>query len=415
MFTDRRAFVILSFSVLFGQLGYFLTAAALPLYLRSVGAPEARIGLIVGAGSISGVALTLLVGPLISRYPTRAFIASGCGLYLLAAAVMLVAPVEGTIAAGRVIQGLAYALIGPAALAAVPLLAARKVGSVMGLMSTIGSLSLAVGPPLGLFLYREGGAGWLLIPTMAVTAVAGMVVLRLRIAGGGTPDGDRGATPAAATDAGGLPFGEGGSVVGRIGTFGIDPAWLPVLLAGMTNSVYFGGILAYLPLFMTRVHGPNAGVFFTADAVGVLLLRWPSGWLADRTRPSLPMLLGFGITIAGLFAFLLETSILSLSLAGAGTGIGAGLFANGMLTDLAGRSTRANRGTAMALALATASLGVFVGGSISGLLYGPFGFETIIVFGLAAEGLGLLVLVLDALGRGRPAALRDDGRSETIG
>lgn len=50
------------------QLGYYLTASALPLYLRDVGAAQNRIGLEVGLGDIAGVVGTLLLGPLLHRY-----------------------------------------------------------------------------------------------------------------------------------------------------------------------------------------------------------------------------------------------------------------------------------------------------------------------------------------------------------
>lgn len=94
-----------------------------------------------------------------------------------------------------------------------------------------------------------------------------------------------------------------------------------------------------MPLLLAQIHGPNAGVFFTADAVGVLLLRVPSGMLADRTRPAVPMLLGALITLGGLAAFAPRMSLRWLILAGVGTGVGAGLFANGVLTEMLALST----------------------------------------------------------------------------
>lgn len=356
-------------SVLFGQLSYFLTASALSLYLHHHGAPEARVGLDVGIGSVAALLCSVVAGPLLNRKGPRTFLMAGSGLYILAALVMLTLPFEASITAGRILQGVGLAIVGPAASAAVPLLAPARIGSAVGIMTTVSSVPLAVGPAVGLVLYTQGGPLWLFIPTMAIGLIGVGIGAALSMP----------AEPHAPEPASG---------------FGYDRRWTAGLVANCINGIYFGGILAYLPLFMAQIHGPNAGIFFTADAVGVVVLRIPSGMLADRTRPAVPMLLGLAITILGLAAFAPHTSTLSLIAAGAGTGIGAGLFANGLLTDLLGLSSRRNRGTAMSLSFATAGFGVFVGSSISGLLFAPAGFGGIILFGAVCEAVGIPIVAL---------------------
>jgi MFS family permease len=162
---------------------------------------------------------------------------------------------------------------------------------------------------------------------------------------------------------------------------GFDRAWLPAIITNFLGAMYFGGIIAYLPTTLQSVHGPNAGIFFTADAVGVLLLRVPTGMLVDRRGSLLPKLLGLAITLPGIAVLALPPALWTLIAAGAATGIGAGLFITGVLADLAAMSSEANRGTAMALSGAGFSGGIFVGSSISGLLIGPGGFDTVLLFG----------------------------------
>ncbi len=366
--------------MLSAQLSFYLTGSALPLYLRHSGAPVARIGLDVGSGSIAGLMLTLAVGPLLNRRGVRLFMVAGACLYACAGAVMLAFPVEIAITAGKLLQGMGAALVTPSVYAAVPLLAPRATGIAMGLVTTLGSAPLAIGPALGLVLYAHGGPVWLLLPTILLGAGSAIVSWLLRM-----PKADEVTPPAPSPG------------------FGYDRRWTPALTANMLNGVYFGGIVAYLPLVLARTHGPNAGIFFSADAVGVVLLRFPGGMLADRTRTSTPMLLGLIVTMIGLAAFVPTTNLLWLIAAGAGTGIGAGLFASGLLTEMAGRSTAGNRGTAMSLSVATASLGVFLGGAISGLLIRPTGFSGVIVFGAVAEALGIpLVLLVRPIGRDPP-------------
>lgn len=92
----------------------------------------------------------------------------------------------------------------------------------------------------------------------------------------------------------------------------------------------------------SQAHGPNAGIFFKADALGVVALRIPSGMLAERTNPVVPMLIGLAITLLGLAAFVPQSTVLTLVLAGVGTGIGAGLFSNGLLTEMLNMSSERN-------------------------------------------------------------------------
>jgi MFS family permease len=368
-------------SVLFGQLGYFLTVSALPLYLRHVGAPAERVGLEIGAGSLASLVMTVIAGPLISGKSPRPFLMSGSVAYIVAAAVMLAFPSEAAITVGRLLQGVGNAVIVPAAYAAVPLLTRQRTGRAMGVMSMVGSLALAVGPAAGLALYSHGGAAWLLFPAMAVGAIGLAVGVALRM-------------PASATDA---SVGPTRDIVDKPGRWKallvFDRDWTLPLLATGLNGIYFGAIVAYLPLFLAQIHGPNAGIFFTADAVGVLLLRVPSGMMADRTRPAVPMLLGAVITLGGLAAFAPRMSLPWLILAGVGTGVGAGLFANGVLTEMLALSTSANRGSAMALPSAAIGGGMFLGSAVSGVLFRPVGFGGIVLFCALAEALAVPAIV----------------------
>jgi len=359
---------------------YFLTSAALPIYLVDVGASPSRVGLDIAIGSLSSLVLTLLIGPMISRGRPGVFIAVGATAYLAASVLMLAVPTEAALVGGRLVQGCGYACIGPAALAAAPRLAKKRVGTSIGILSLVSSLPLAIGPAVGLALYAHGGSIWLLLPALAVAGLGLLVASQLRLDGGHPGD-----------DPDYVPLG--GRIRRLIWAYGYDRRWTVELIANGLNGVYFGGIIAYLPLFMASIHGPNAGIFYTADAIGVLLLRWPSGMLADRTHPRVPMLLGLVMTLLGLAAFAPPTNVVWLVLAGAGTGIGAGLFANGLLTEMAAVSTERNRGTAMALSLVTPSAGVFVGGWIGGLLYLPHGFGGVIVFGAVAEAIGIPLLL----------------------
>jgi MFS family permease len=308
---------------------------------------------------------------------------AGTAAYVCAGLLMLMAPSEGAVTLGRVTQGLGVALVIPAALSAVRLLSINAASRNVGYVSTVATLPLAIGPALGLSLYAYGGPAWMVGSSIAAGAVSLGATLLLRLP----------SPPPAAADAAGRRL---------FGQYGFQRQWVMPLIASGLNGIYFGAILAYLPIHMQQVHGPNAGLFFTADAVGVVLFRLPGTLLAERTNATVPMVLGLALTVVGLFALLLPVQIFWLLAAGAGTGIGAGLFANGLLAFLFATSGDRS-GTATSLSLASLGVGVFVGGAMSGLIVAPWGFHGVIVCGIIAETVGIPLLLLPRSRRLTPA------------
>jgi MFS family permease len=353
---ERRTFVVAGLVVAITQLGFFITSAALPLYLRDLGAAEGRIGLEVGAGNLVGVFITFALGPALNRFGPRPFITLGAALYLAAALAMLTVRAEGPVTFFRVLQGAGAAAIMPSSSTLVTSLFPNRPATALGLMSSLNSLALASGPPLGLALYAAHGASGLFFPA-AIAATVGMAATRL------------------------LP---GGRPVHRARGFGFDRAWIPLLITIGLSMMHFGGIIAYLSLHLREVSGPNAGIFFAADSLGVLLLRAPTGMLVDRAGSRWPKILGAISILFGVACLGLPPSPLTLIAAGSGTGIGAGMLISGVMADLARMSGAANRGTALSLGTACFSGAFFVGSAISGLLIGPGGFGAVVLFGSLA-------------------------------
>ena len=347
-------FVLLGLVCGIAQLSYYLPSAGLPLYLRDLGAAQSRIGFDVGLGSVATFAVTFALGPAINRYGAHRFVRFGGLLYLIAAVGMLAFPHELVVTAFRTLQGAGAALVMPSAFTIGAHLLPERRGTVVGSLGVVASAALAIGPLAGLTLYNVYGAIGLLGPSV-VTAALGFLLSFLVPIAPPSPDRTQG--------------------------FGYDRAWTRLLIFNALSAIYFGGILAYLPLYLRHTHGPNAGIFFTADAVGVLLLRLPTGMLIDRRGSFLPKILGAALTLPGLALLALPPSIPALMLAGAATGMGAGAFVTGVYTDLANGSTAANRGTAMSLGTGTFSGAIFLGSSISGLLVGPGGFNAVLIFG----------------------------------
>jgi MFS family permease len=366
-----RAFAPVAAALLLAQGSLAPVAAALPLYLADRGAAPARIGTEVGAASLVALGGALLVGPAINRLGPPRLLRAGLGCCLLAALGLLALPGEAAAVACRALQGGGAALVLPSALTLAPRLAPLRAGAALGATGALNNLAMALGPPLGLWLYARGGAGGLFLPA------AGCAALGLAV-GCLLPRWPRPAAPARG--------------------FGYDRGWTAVLVANALFVAYFGGLAAYLALALAHPGAPNAGLFFTADALGVALLRAPAGALVDRYGPRPGQALGVAITLAGIAALAVTASPLTLLLAGSATGVGAGLFITGVLVALAQRSGDHNRGTAMALSGASLNGGLLAGGALAGPLYGAHGLGAVLLLG-AATTLAVLPLLLADRGR----------------
>ena len=108
---DWRTFGLVGAVIMVTQLGFYLTAAALPLYLHDLGAAEGRIGLEVGLGNVTALAVTLVLGPALNRYGSRVFLSTGATIYLVAAVGMLTLADEAAVAGFRALQGIGNAII----------------------------------------------------------------------------------------------------------------------------------------------------------------------------------------------------------------------------------------------------------------------------------------------------------------
>ena len=349
-----RSFAIVAVAIILGQGSLSLVAAALPLHLVRLGAAEARIGAEVSAANFLAIGCTLLVGPLINRLGPRRLLRGGMVCYLVAGIGLLAFPGEVPVVLCRALQGCGTALVMPSVLTMAPRIVPLRPGAALGMVGSLSNLAMAVTPPVGLWLYARGGATSLFVPAI-VCAGCGVAASLLMPA-----------VAPAATPARG---------------FGYDRRWTPTLAANTFLLAYFGGLLAYLPISLLAPGAPNAGLYFAADAVGVMLLRTPSGALVDRYGARPAMLLGVAITLLGLGALALPPTTTTLIVAGITTGLGAGLFIAGILVTLAKRSGDHNRGTAMAMSAASLNLGILGGSTVSGLLYGPGGFHAVLLLG----------------------------------
>lgn len=393
----------LALALFAAQAGFHAYTASLPLSLSAGGVPDPTIGLIVGSAALVQIPAAFVGGSLLDRFGGVRLFHVGALAYALASLIVLLPGVEPggstlPFVAVRILQGIGIAMCLPAALSLVPRLvpiARRGIG--LAVTGTAQNLTLLALPPLSLAVLRATSLDG--VAVLAIGFVAGGILLIQRL-----PFRSASAI-AAETAAGTAPRME---VAGRRFGFAFRRSWGPLLAITLLYVAHWGAVTAYLPQ-RAAAAGADIGLFFVADGLGIVLIRVPSGWLADRVAGRWLVGAGLGLTALALVLLLPSPTTTVLLVSGLAGGLGGGLVLTPLLLELSRRSSDADRGSAFSL-FSGALAGALSLGSIGGApVMAAAGFETAIALGIAGVVLAAAVTALDR-GLARQPAARPGAR-----
>jgi len=385
----------LSLAILLALAGFHAYVATLPLALVAAGMPDALIGVVMGSAALVQIAAALALGGFLDRFGGRSIYLLGCGAF--SAASLLVA--TGLADPGgpliplfvvRTLQGIGFAMILPSALSLVPsLVRPARLAVGLSLVGSAGNVALAIAPPVSLVIMDAASLQAVAVVTLVCIA-AGAIVMVLPV---GAPARLRGApAPAYPAPAGPASVGPAPrpSRVSRSRAFrpAFEQSWVGPLAISTLFIVHWGVVTGFLPQHVEGT-GASIGLFFTVDAVAILALRVPMGYLTDHvgTRPL--MVAGAALTMVGVVALLPPPTTPLLVLAALGTGVGGALILPPLTVELAHRSSDADRGSAFALFSAAFAGGIAIGSIGGAPIVATVGFDAAIVASMVACGAAL--------------------------
>lgn len=389
----------LALALALAQFGFHSFIASLPVALVEVGRSDAEIGVIVGSASLVPMVAALAAGGLIDRYGGRLVFMAGAASLLAAAALFassIAAPDRSTavLLLPRILQGLGIAFVMPAALSLVPGLVERpRLGTALGLVGVGANVSLALSPPFSLAILQAAS-----LQAVALIAMVPVVLAMLLVWGMPRPAG-------------------AWAGLGRSGWRAFYPswrkAWRAPLLVTVLFLVHWGIITSYLPE-RAVLAGADIGLFFSADAVAILALRVPAGYLAGRLGTRWLIVSGVIVTVLALSLLLLPATTLLLVLAGLGTGAGGALILPPLTLELSERSGDADRGSAFALFNIAFSGGIAAGSLAVAPIIGSLGFETVLLASIVAASLAGIIAATDRASAGPVAAAETPAGVEVV-
>lgn len=374
---SRRQLVALwlaSFALYFS---FFLLVPTLPLYVRSVGASDRAIGVVMGAFAVTSMLLRPWTGWASDRWGRRPLMLAGALVFALAPLAYALSAGVIALASSRLFHGAGMALYPTAASALVADVAppARR-GEFLGLFGAAGSVGMALGPITGVALTARVGFSGLFATSAAVALAALLLALAIR------------ETPRPRRD---VAFTLRATITAAV----LGPSLVMLCL-----MLTYGVLVTFLPLHAAGL-GTNAGIFFLVYALSLTAARGPAGRLSDRFGRR-------GVATAGLLLAALALVVLArsedglaLAVSGALYGVAAGIAQPAVTAWCVDLAAPADRGRALGTFYTALELGIAIGAMASGVAVTQWGFA---VTFLATAGVALVGAAL-AVTLERPRAV----------
>lgn len=248
-------------------------------------------------------------------------------------------------------------------------------GELIGYMTLVNPMGMALGPALGGYLYSLWGFG----TAFAAMGVLGCIGLALALAMGGPSHPGDAASPTPPHSAQGFWRH---LWTGRIRT----PA-LILLMVGLA----FGTLSTFVPLYVAEAGvNLNVGLIYTASAIASFIARLVVGRASDQHGRGRFITASLSIYSLAMVLFWLANSASWFLLAGMVQGIGAGTLIPMVAVLMSDRSNAGDRGRTFGLAMVGFDIGIALAGPVLGTVADSLSYRDI--FGLCA------LLILVALG-----------------
>lgn len=345
----------------------------LPLYVEHVGGTKQEIGFVMGSFAIGLLSFRTWLG----RYSDR----GGRKIVLIIGAlVVTIAPlwyigtstISGLIAI-RAFHGISIAAFGTAYAALVADLAPEENrGEIIGYMSLVSSLGVAIGPTVGSYVVEAAGYTELFLLASGFGFMSILFTTRI-------------INPPVNSQ---LPKNTQSKFWQLLASPRVRVPAIILLIVGLT----FGSIRTFVPLFIKSTgSGLNPGLFYTASAIAGFSVRLIVGKAADRYGRGLFITISLVLYTFALVNIWFANSSQSFLIAGVIEGSGLGILIPMISAIIADRALPEERGRMFGLCLTGFDLGIAIAGPVLGTLAEEIGYRNIFAFGAGLSFLAILI------------------------
>ncbi|MGC9525577.1 MAG: MFS transporter [Limnospira sp.] len=382
----RRSLLTLFVAGLFFWAAITALLPTLPLYIEYLGGTKQQIGLVMGAFALGLLPSRIGLGPLADVRGRKLVLAIGAAVGTIAPLGYLFMTSILLMAALRAFHGISIAAftIGYTALVT-DLAPDNRRGEIVGYMSLVAPIGMAIGPALGGFIQASMG-----YPSLFITSASLGLVAVLGISQVWEPPNDR----AIASQ----PQPGRSGILNYLARLGSPPLRIPASVMLMVGLI-FGTIVTFIPLYIQDLGlNLNAGLFYTMTAIASFSVRLPMGRASDRYGRGIFILIGLTCYLVTMIILRFADGNFEVLLAGLFEGAAAGITIPMMLTLIADRCPPRERGLFFSACLGGFDLGLALAGPIFGSIAEVTGYRQL--FGINS-GLAILAILLFLTGSAR--------------
>ena len=354
---------------------------ALPLFIRSMGVPVSTVGFIAAASTVVGIVVSIPAGILSDIIGRRRVILFSMVVFATAPFLYLIITAPWQLVLVRIYHGLATAILGPVAMAAVADTYEKGRGERMAWYSSATMVGRFIAPLVGGLLIFGNNFHWVYLADGFAGVLALIAALRLSIS-----------TTTSATT--------GEAFKKQRGKYKDDLLFIfrhrgILATSGIEAVQYFayGCVETFLPIFLKEKLGYTTweiGILFTAQILAATLTKPIMGRLSDRYGrvPMISAGLALGGVTTGLLMF--STNYVELIVLIALFGLGLATVTASTSALVADLSRAYSRGGAMGILSSIMDVGQSGGPMVTGILISAFSYKT--AFGVV--GIAIIVISL---------------------
>ena len=325
----------------------FILVPTLPIYLSRLGSTEIEIGILIGAYGISSLVLRPIVGKALSRIAEKKFMIAGAILFTLTSVAYVIAPPFWPFFIVRLFQGIGSAFFFTAAILLISNITPENYrGQSLGYFFLSFNISMALTPPLGIFLVNHFGFTILFLVCVGLSFSSLLISSNLKTSGVKS-------IVDSSTEESSL----------------FDRKAFPPIFVYFLAHIIWGALTAFFPLYAIKHDVANPGLFFAAYAIVLILGRALGGRVLDiyrREKVILPCLTAY---IVGMTVLAFSKSLLMFIVVAVIQGTGHAFLMPALVAytlDLAGSS----RGASIGFLSGAGDLGMVLGPIMMGIILG---------------------------------------------
>jgi MFS family permease len=363
------AFTLVVTANLVNALGAQMASAILPVLVVSRGGSEFEAGLVTGVLSCTALVMRPFVGWLADAWRRRPMVLIGTACYTLANLMYAFFWSIPALLLSRVLHGFGLSNYSTASSAFISDIApVGRRAEAMGYYAVAMDIGILAGPAIAFLLVNYIGLHRIFFLTACFACVAFLLSIPVR--------------EHRPPRVGSLPRWK--LKTGLVSKPALPAAWLAFCM-----GMGVGPVVAFIAIFARQRGINNPGLFFTAQAVALMLSRTFSGRISDRKGRAFVIVPGLICIAAGLLLLPFVHNLLELMLSALLIGLGFGSSQPATMALTLDLVSLDDRGMAVSTYFLGFDSGISAGSFILGAVATPFGFSTAWVVAACCVLLGL--------------------------